>query len=90
MDMNSVTHRTFAAPDMKVLGGIPPVVEQLEAQEGNLRALAAYVLGTAASNNPHFQNDLLELYPDIFSRLRQVCVCACVSQIARWLSVRFI
>eukprot|EP00983_Pelagomonas_calceolata_P028667 897692-Pelagomonas_calceolata.AAC.1 len=57
---------------MKVLGAISPVVDLLKAEEGTLRAAAAYVVGTAASNNPRFQLDLLEVYPDIFSRLRQV------------------
>mmetsp|Transcript_20566 Transcript_20566/g.57334 ORF Transcript_20566/g.57334 Transcript_20566/m.57334 type:complete len:309 (+) Transcript_20566:122-1048(+) len=60
------------ANDMKVLGAISPVVDLLKAEEGTLRAAAAYVVGTAASNNPRFQLDLLEVYPDIFSRLRQL------------------
>ncbi|KAF5838370.1 armadillo-type protein, partial [Dunaliella salina] len=60
------------ANNMKVLGAISPVVDLLRAEEGTIRAAAAYVVGTAASNNPQFQIDLLELSPDIFSRLRQL------------------
>lgn len=45
----------------------------------DLRAAAAYVLGTAASNNPAFQETLLAVHPDVFSHLLKVgrdCVLA--------------
>jgi hypothetical protein len=55
---------------MKVLGGIVPVVERLDSEEPAVQAMAAYVLGTAASNNAIFQEHLLETVPDIFTKLR--------------------
>ena len=37
-----------------------------------IRAAAAHVLGTAASNNVKFQQQLLDTFPDIFEALVQV------------------
>jgi hypothetical protein len=63
---------SFLVADMKVLGGIEPVVERLEAEDPAQRAMAAYVLGTAASNNVVFQQHLLEAAPTIFTKLRNL------------------
>jgi hypothetical protein len=70
--------------DLKALGGLDPLVEALGATNASLRASAAYVLGTAASNNAKFQHTLLAGHPDIFVKLMEVCVqqarvaCLCV------------
>lgn len=57
---------------MKVLGAIHPVLVRLGSEDSRVRALALHVLGTAASNNPPFQLDLLEAAPDIFLTLLKV------------------
>jgi len=54
------------ANDLKGMNGIQPVVAALGSE---MRAAAAYVLGTAASNNAHFQQDLLQVSPDVFAKL---------------------
>lgn len=59
------------ANDLKALDGIDIIVAYLDKGE-NLATLAAYVLGTAASNNPKFQNDLVESNPDVFKKLLQM------------------
>ena len=64
--------------DLKVLGGLEPVLEHLapghvgpEEEEPVVRAAAAHVLGTAASNNVKFQQQLLDTFPGIFTVLVQ-------------------
>lgn len=42
-------------PDLKGMKGILPVVEALSHESPDMVAAAAYVLGTAASNNARFQ-----------------------------------
>ena len=66
--------------DLKVLGGLEPVFGHLTAeklepevdQRLGLRAAAAHVIGTAASNNIKFQQQLLDTFPDAFFVLVQV------------------
>ncbi|MEW5309941.1 MAG: hypothetical protein WDW38_001781 [Sanguina aurantia] len=59
-------------------GGFDPVIEHLtlpgssEALD-SLRATAAHVIGTAASNNVKFQLQILEDIPDLFSLLLPLC-----------------
>ncbi|GIL44565.1 hypothetical protein Vafri_2090, partial [Volvox africanus] len=60
------------ANDLHPLGGITAVVTQLT-RGSEVAAAAAYVLGTAASNNPSFQRALLAEHPDIVDTLIQVC-----------------
>lgn len=73
----------MARADLHVLGGIAPVVRLLAGDSPQVVALAAYVLGTAASNNPTFQRHLLAAHADIFESLIQVrmfaCTCMCRS-----------
>ncbi len=57
--------------DLHILGGLEPVVAELNAP-GGFAAASAHVLGVAASNNERFQRQLLHAVPDIFSRLLQV------------------
>jgi hypothetical protein len=82
----------FPLTDLKVLGGVTPVVELLShgleedsssdkvhtnREDGSyppqlsadIRAASAHVVGTAASNNVKFQQQILEAHPDIFRRL---------------------
>lgn len=84
----------MARTDLKVLGGLDPVVALLvlhevplrasghsvvggEGEGGRrqpterdlIRAAAAHVIGTAASNNAKFQQQLLEAHPSIFYHL---------------------
>jgi hypothetical protein len=47
-------------------------VEALGSANVSLRTAAAYVLGTAASNNAKFQGTLLSTHPDIFIQLMEV------------------
>lgn len=49
------------ANDLRALGGIAPVVLHLQSPNPELAAAAAHVLGTAASNNPTFQNHLMQV-----------------------------
>ncbi|GFR47185.1 hypothetical protein Agub_g8777, partial [Astrephomene gubernaculifera] len=60
------------ANDLQPLGGIAPVVTQLTHGSPEVAAAAAHVLGTAASNNPTFQRQLLSDHPGIVSTLLQV------------------
>ncbi|GFH27515.1 thioredoxin domain-containing protein [Haematococcus lacustris] len=62
--------------DLKVLGGISPLVAALDHTHPDMRAAAAYALGTAASNNPTFQAVLLQLHPDIFHQLSRLVLDA--------------
>ncbi|KAL6765822.1 armadillo-type protein [Haematococcus lacustris] len=64
------------ANDLKVLGGISPLVAALDHTHPDMRAAAAYALGTAASNNPTFQAVLLQLHPDIFHQLSRLVLDA--------------
>lgn len=45
---------------------------QSKALAAEIRTAAAYVIGSAASNNVRFQADLLEAFPDIFDTLLEV------------------
>lgn len=59
--------------DLKVLGGLLPLVACLaEDQPGELQEGAAFVLGTAASNNAQMTAALLEAAPDVLQQLLQV------------------
>ena len=70
--------------DLKALGGLEPVFSHLTfmGQQGQqepeveepagVRAAAAHVIGTAASNNVKFQQQLLDTYPDVFPVLISV------------------
>ena len=49
------------ANDLHTLGALVPVLEQLRGGSGRLRALAAHVVGTAASNNPTVQAQVVAL-----------------------------
>lgn len=48
------------------------MVALLAASSPTLQAAAAYVLGTAASNNPPFQATLLEQHPQTVAALLQI------------------
>jgi hypothetical protein len=68
---------TPAAPsaptaDLKTLGGLEPLVRLLQEGSPAVQAAAAYVLGTAASNNDKFQGQLLEAHPEVLAHLLQV------------------
>lgn len=60
------------ANDLHKMGGLAPVVALLAASSPTLQAAAAYVLGTAASNNPPFQATLLEQHPQTVAALLQI------------------
>lgn len=60
------------ANNLKPLNGIRPLVETLKSELWVLKANAAHVIGIAASNNVQFQQDVLEIVPDIFQTLTQV------------------
>eukprot|EP00245_Coleochaete_scutata_P006383 TRINITY_DN20810_c0_g1_i1.p1 TRINITY_DN20810_c0_g1~~TRINITY_DN20810_c0_g1_i1.p1 ORF type:complete len:442 (+),score=104.95 TRINITY_DN20810_c0_g1_i1:104-1429(+) len=58
--------------DLDKLGGLETVLEELQRPEEALRALAAWVLGQAAQNNPTVQMRLLDLgaLPQLIERVR--------------------
>lgn len=59
--------------DLKVLGGLGPLVSLLSAdQPDELQEGAAYVLGTAASNNAQLVEVLLKEQPELLEQLLQV------------------
>eukprot|EP00878_Enallax_costatus_P044755 GHUV01053489.1.p1 GENE.GHUV01053489.1~~GHUV01053489.1.p1 ORF type:complete len:115 (+),score=64.42 GHUV01053489.1:38-346(+) len=61
------------ANDLKVLGGLAPLVSLLSAdQPPELQEGAAYVLGTAASNNDKLVDVLLKEHPGLLQQLLQV------------------
>lgn len=62
-----------ALPDLKVLGGLEPLIKLLEAdQQPSLQAGAAYVLGTAASNNAKLAGEVLQEHPKLLQQLLKV------------------
>lgn len=61
-------NQCIGSTDMKALGGIEPVVSFLE-RGPPFDGQAAYVLGTAAANNPTFQKHAMEAFPDILDKL---------------------
>ena len=50
--------------DLHTLHGLQPVIQHLSQQSAQVQEAAAYVLGTAASNNNKFQEQLMGLYPE--------------------------
>ena len=58
--------------DLHTLHGLQPVIQHLSQQSAQVQAAAAYVLGTAASNNNKFQEQLMGLYPDSIKLLLMV------------------
>ena len=58
--------------DLHTLHGLQPVVQLLSQDSASLQAAAAFVLGTAASNNNRFQEQLMQLHPESISLLMQV------------------
>ncbi|WIA12966.1 hypothetical protein OEZ85_006580 [Tetradesmus obliquus] len=61
------------ANDLKVLGGLPPLVDLLQQQQQpELQEGAAYVLGTAASNNAKLVEALLQQHPGAMQQLLQI------------------
>jgi hypothetical protein len=62
-----------ATADLKAVHGIEPLVAALDSDNTNIRAAAADVLGTAASNNVRVQQDVADVRPDIVQKLLQVC-----------------
>ena len=61
------------AADLKAVHGIEPLVAALDSDNTDVRAAAADVLGTAASNNVRVQQDVADVRPDIVQKLLQVC-----------------
>ncbi|KAL0022481.1 hypothetical protein WJX79_009954 [Trebouxia sp. C0005] len=60
------------ANDLHTLQGLQPVVQLLVQDSTSVQAAAAFVLGTAASNNNKFQEQLMELYPESVMHLLRV------------------
>lgn len=59
--------------DLKVLGGLGPLVSLLSPDQApELQEGAAYVLGTAASNNDNLVGVLIKDYPHLLEQLLQV------------------
>lgn len=59
------------AADLGVLDGIDPLVQLLDGTP-QIQAATAYVLGTAASNNIKFQQQLLAAHPGVVAQLLKV------------------
>jgi hypothetical protein len=70
-----VTAKHVNAADLHTLQGLQPVVQLLLQDSTNLQAAAAFVLGTAASNNNKFQEQLMEVYPESVMHLLRVTLC---------------
>jgi hypothetical protein len=59
--------------DLKTLDGLDPLVALLsEDNSPEVQAAAAYVIGTAGSNNDKFQEQLMGAHPGVLARLLQV------------------
>eukprot|EP01018_Ginkgo_biloba_P035045 Gb_33601 [translate_table: standard] len=58
------------ANDLKRLGGLTSIIEQLDREEEELRITAAWVLGKASHNNPIVQKQILEL--DVLPKLMRM------------------
>ncbi len=65
-------HLDCCCADLHTLHGLQPVVQLLSQDSPSLQAAAAFVLGTAASNNNKFQEQLMQLYPETVSLLLKV------------------
>ena len=61
-----------AIADLHTLRGLSPVVNLLTHDSPDIQAAAAYVLGTAASNNNHFHDQLMQIHPASITFLMQV------------------
>ncbi len=61
----------FELTDLERLDGLAPLVGLLAASP-RLQAAAAVVLGTAASNNHKFQQQLMQAHPEVLEQLMQV------------------
>jgi hypothetical protein len=61
-----------ADADLKAVGGIEPLIAALNSSNADIRAAAADVLGTAASNNISAQQDVVDICPEILQKLLQV------------------
>lgn len=70
-----VDHSFRTSADLKPLGGIEPLVAALESSDEKVRAAAAGVLATAASNNVKAQQDVADACPDIIEKLLQAGSC---------------
>jgi hypothetical protein len=58
--------------DLKKLGGLEALTGALKEGRGSaVNAAAAHCIGTAASNNHVFQEDLMESFPGVVTRLLQ-------------------
>ncbi|KAK9819998.1 hypothetical protein WJX72_004950 [[Myrmecia] bisecta] len=71
-DMQVLVEPIDNANDLKVLGGLPPLVRHLHSGSPEVQAAVCHVLGTAASNNIKFQEQLLADFPDAVRLLVQV------------------
>lgn len=69
----SLAQRQICCADLHTLHGLQPVVQLLAHDSPRLQAAAAFVLGTAASNNNKFQEQLMHLHPETITLLLQVC-----------------
>lgn len=67
---NKLTGLSYA--DLHTLKGLSPVVSLLAEESPTIQAAAAYVLGTAASNNNKFQDQLMQTHPETVTLLMQV------------------
>jgi hypothetical protein len=71
--------------DLKVLGGLDPLVTLLQDSSApSLQAGAAYVLGTAVSNNEKLAADVIKQHPQILQQLLKVGGESQVQYTARW------
>jgi hypothetical protein len=63
----------LSCADLKVLGGLEPLVSLLQDSSApTLQAGAAYVLGTAVSNNEKLAADVIKQHPLILQQLLKV------------------
>ena len=67
-----LTAKHVIAADLHTLQGLQPVVQLLLQDSTSVQAAAAFVLGTAASNNNKFQEQLMEVYPESVMHLLRV------------------
>lgn len=71
---------TCPPPDLKVLGGLQPLFALLQGGEApSLQAGAAYVLGTAASNNEKLAETMISTHPELLPTLLKVKRGWCVT-----------
>lgn len=85
---HSVVAALFAA-DLRVLGGLHRLAGLLEGQQpAELQEGAAYVLGTAASNNAKLVEALLQDHPDLIQQLLRVRGQRPQTALLDWLTAR--